>query len=144
MEKMTWSKPMAVAEQFMPNEYISACFYIACDYAGQTINVNGHRQEHTKNSNGTGCGWENNQAITVLRGDIQSDSGATLRITELNTRWGDLQCYFVPSEHAQSPRSETVSGVNVGDTIYWVTNVGYWMSHKGTVTYQDANRPQHS
>lgn len=25
MEKMTWSRPMAVAEQFMANEYISAC-----------------------------------------------------------------------------------------------------------------------
>lgn len=150
MEKKTWSKPMAVAEQFMPNEYISACFYIRCDYAGQTIYANGHSQSHTKNGNGSGCGWENNMVFTVLSGDIQSDAGATIRITELNTRdWlgrptGDKVCYFVPSEHAQEPRSTTISGVNVGDTIYWVTDVSYWMSHKGTVTYQDANRPQHS
>ena len=25
MEKMTWTRPVAVAEQFMPTEYISAC-----------------------------------------------------------------------------------------------------------------------
>ena len=25
MEKMTWSRPMASVEQFMPNEYIAAC-----------------------------------------------------------------------------------------------------------------------
>ena len=25
MEKMTWTRPMATVEQFMPNEYIAAC-----------------------------------------------------------------------------------------------------------------------
>ena len=25
MEKMTWTRPVAAVEQFMPNEYISKC-----------------------------------------------------------------------------------------------------------------------
>ena len=25
MEKMTWTRPVAAVEQFMPNEYIAAC-----------------------------------------------------------------------------------------------------------------------
>lgn len=140
MEKKIWTKPVAAVEKFNPSEYIAACFYIACDYSGQTLNVNNHNDYHSP----TGCGELENQAITVLSGDINSEAGATISITELNTRWGDLQCYFVGEEFATSPRETTISGVNAGETIYWVTNVGYWMPHKGTVTYSDANRPNHS
>ena len=138
--KKNWTKPVANVEEFAANEYVTACYYIGCDYAGQNIWVNGHYQRHDPD----GCGNKENQAITVHAGNIRKDYGATISITELNTRWGDLTCYFVPQEHAQSPRTETISGVSIGDEIYWVTDVGYWMTHKGTVQITDVNHPQHS
>lgn len=144
--KKNYVTPRIVSEEFAANEFVSACFYIACDYSGQTINVNGHSQKHSA----SGCGDLTNQAITVHSGSLQNQStGATISITELDAvvggrPVGDLKCYFVPSEHAQSPRNERISGVSTGDTIYWVTDVGYWMSHKGTVHYTDSNRPNHS
>lgn len=141
--KKNYVTPRIVSEEFAANEYVSACFYIACEYSGETININGHSQRHSA----TGCGKATNQAITVHSGTLQS--GATISITELNAKvlgrpTQDLPCYFVPSEHAQSPRNKRISGVKDGETIYWVTDVGYWMSHKGTVHYTDSNRPNHS
>ena len=143
--KKTYEKPMMIGETFVADEYVSACYYIKCAYSGQTINVNGYNQKHSP----TGCGDLKNQAISVKSGDIQSENGATISITELDAYVlgrpvGDLPCYFVPREHAQEPRSTTISNVKAGETIYWVTNVGYWMSHKGEVTYEDDNRPNHS
>ena len=31
MEKMTWTRPVAAVEQFMPNEYIAACWWVNCN-----------------------------------------------------------------------------------------------------------------
>lgn len=148
--KKNYVKPMILGEEFSPDEYVSSCFYIACSYAPGRYN----NQTHSKDSDGTGCGWETNQAISVLSGDIQDVNGATISITELNVKIngeyvGERQCYFVGSEGATTGRSETLSGVNAGEEIYWVTNVGLgnytiWMPHKGTVTYTDSNRPNHS
>lgn len=151
--KKRYTKPTIIGEQFSPDEYVSACFYIACDYApgyGPAGSSQwGSKPYHSLDADGTGCGHATNQAITVLNGDIQQEEGATISITELNVKIngnleGERQCYFVASEGATSPRSETISGVNAGETIYWVTNVGYWMPHKGVVKYSDSNRPNHS
>ena len=145
--KKEWVRPSATIQQFEADEYVATCFYIACEYGGTTINLNGYNQKHTKLDNGSGCGHAKNQAISVLNGDIQT--GATISITELNCRdWlgnpvADKSCYFVGSEFATDPRENTISNVKVGDTIYWVTNVGYWMPHRGTITYSDTERPNH-
>lgn len=152
--KKHYERPILVGEKFVADEYVSACFYISCDYAPGVGPAGSNSQwgsspYHSMDSDGTGCGHAENQAISVLSGDIQDEAGATISITELNVKIngrdeGERQCYFVGSEGATSPRQETISGVNAGDTIYWVTDVGYWMPHKGVVTYSDSNRPNHS
>lgn len=151
MEKMTWSKPVAIAEQFMPNEYISACFSIACDYgeAGQTV---GGRRHST-----TGCGNPNNQSVTVFKGSFDiPGSVCEIGITEHNViilgqNRGDRTGYFInptdAGEVANRGTERTSTGVN--NTIYWVTNVGLlgndiWMVHKGTINYTKEGRPKHS
>lgn len=152
--KKNYVKPMIASEKFAPDEYVSTCFYIACSYApgvgpaGSNLPW-GSSPYHSKDNDDTGCGHATNQAISVLSGDINSETGATISITELNVKIGgnyegERQCYFVGTEGATSPRSTTISGVNAGETIYWVTDVGYWMPHKGVVQYSDSNRPNHS
>lgn len=144
--KKEYVRPMMMAEEFVADEFVSNCFYIECDYAPGVEQV---YQKHSEDKDGTGCGWKENQAITVLSGDINTTEGATISIKELNVKInnqpsGTRQCYFVDSEYATYPRRETKEGVNVGDTIYWVTNVGYWMPHKGRVVHIDSSTPNRS
>ena len=148
--KKNYVTPAIVAENFVADESVSSCFYIECSYAPGRYNG----QNHSEDSDGTGCGWKQNQAITVVSGDINDPAGATISIKELNVKInnqhvGTRQCYFVGSEGATTGRSSTLSGVNHGEEIYWVTNVGLggftvWMPHKGTVNFQDASHPNRS
>ena len=144
MEKKIWSCPVATVEQFMPNEYISACFYIACDLGAASSG------DHTKNNDSikSGCGWPHNQTITVVSGDIET--GATIRMRELNvvidgTPVGTRTCYF-DNNWSQTQKTN----VKLGDSITWVTNISTvdWfpirMQHTGTFKYIDDSHPLRS
>ena len=148
MEKMMWTKPMAVAEQFMPNEYISVCFSISCDYgeAGDRVGSMQHRQ--------SGCGNPANQSVTVYKGSFDDPNNVCeIGITEHNVKLmgfipvGDRTAYFInPTDAATAPGpgAERIS-TSANNIIYWVTDVETgWMVHKGTINYNDANRPKHS
>lgn len=134
MEKMMWTKPMAVAEQFMPNEYISACFYIACESGNYG---------HSKTEAGTGCRWAHNQVISVLSGDIET--GADVSVREINVVIGgrpsdDRTCYF-----SRNNKNDTVKeNVKLGDRITWYTDVGYSMEHYGTFRLINDDHPLRS
>ena len=125
-----------MGERFSPDEYVSACFYIACEST---------QWDHSKDDDGTGCRWPQNQEITVIDGEITDPEGVTISVIETNVKingnyTSDRICYF-----DRNKRTTTLSGVNSGEKITWYTDIGYYiMEHHGTVQLIDSNRANHS
>lgn len=143
MARKGWVTPKAMVEEFEANEYVAACWEIACivgatgdpdeanpdpynPYSGAT---------HSHNSNGTGCGWADNQYIREIRDGVftvteYGDNILNCRLTK-NSRWQYL--------------SDTISNVDFGDTIYWTTSLGNttWY-HYGTVGVANEDHPNRS
>lgn len=133
MEKRKYEKPMLISEAFIPNEYVAACWYIACDYgiagAWDPEHPGDKNYKHAANPDGTGCGHANNQHIYDL-------SGGGFSITEENTDGlGNLTCTI----------TNGVTNVTEGTVIHWTTTADKrtW-THKGTVHLSDQSRPNHS
>ena len=134
--KKHYVKPMMIGEEFSADEFVSACFYIACESSSTG---------HSKDNDGTGCRWPNNQEITVIDGEITDSAGVTISVIETNVKingnyTSDRICYF-----DRNKRTTTLSGVNNNETITWYTDIGYYiMEHHGTVRLIDENRANHS
>ena len=140
MEKMIWSRPVAAVEQFMPNEYISACWGVACNTtAANAIEdrlhnnpYGGHRSEE--------CGRFDQQAVT---GYISDGEFHATGMIETDTYWGTLNCtLYTDSTFTQVGNWNDVQN---GETIYWVTRYGNNVYHHvGTVQATNANKLKHS
>lgn len=152
MEKMTWTRPVAAVEQFMPNEYIAACFGISCiagaaDGGANTADPHNHQTWgsygtwHTAKSDGSGCGHvynqfiveENNGTYTMIEKNarIAGGSAESLDCTLYTDNWGS--------------RVNSWSSLTQGQTVYWSTQAGYFtMYHYGTVNLLDETRPLRS
>lgn len=131
-KKKAYVKPEMHVEEFTPNEYIAACWYIACDYGIQGgDSKNGYIPQeggggHTMRSGGSGCGWAKNQ---VIKGDLEN-----FKFVEENSGYGKpLDCTI--TGQSDSPLKE-------GSTITWETCNYY--KHKGTVHLKNQTRPLHS
>lgn len=131
-------RPMMTGETFATNEYVAACWYIACDY-GQ--GDNGHRDPidrnlyHNTNSDGTGCGHADNQVIRDI-----SDGMFAMREED---GFGEDYDVLMTRNESWLGLSSTLSGVQVGETIYWTTTAsdGRIWRHKGQVeTTSNVNR----
>lgn len=148
-QKRRYESPRAIADYFVTDNYCtSACYYIACEYGikggnntfssyapWQGLNVNGVRipadstrnEYHTKLNNHTGCGWADNQVVTV-------EGNCVTAINEIN---------------ADGKKSYTGQILTQqGNTVYWTTiggdnNDRVW-SHKGTIETKAANHPNMS
>ena len=151
MEKMIWSCPVAAVEQFMPNEYISACWGISCDYgegAGDNgradpINGNGVEYRHRQMANGQGCGHVSSQAITDRVG-----SDGQFLVIEINSPTGAAELpatlYGTDATYSSAIPFLPLSSITNGMTIYWTTS-GYvsgrritW-HHMGQVIMDDSH-----
>lgn len=130
-----WEKPITVVQEFEANEYVAACWYIACDYGEVGMNDPISGLYHNAYDDGTGCGYADNQVIREVRDGVFSlreedgfGEDYDLRMTR-NANWHGL--------------SETLTNVQVGETIYWTTTAsdGRIWYHKGTVeTTSNVNR----
>lgn len=131
-------RPTMQGEMFAANEYVTSCWYIACDYGEEN-----HRDPisgllHTTNSDGTGCGWAENQVIRDL------DSTSLLFSMREEDGYGEDYDVKMTRNSGYSGLSDTLSNVQVGETIYWVTSSSdgrqKWY-HKGQVeTTTNVNR----
>ena len=145
MEKKIWSRPVAAAEQFLPNEYISACFGVACQYGVEGgedgLPTDPWGRNHTAKADGTGCGHRKNQHVREL-GEV--NGVMQYEMVEADTDgYGTLQCTFTDSNYSNSSRY--AYGLGDGQTIYWTTRVGWvTMRHYGTVDLDDKSRPLRS
>lgn len=150
MEKMTWSKPVAVVEQFMPNEYIAACWAIRCEVphddiipAGQSSTAYDHAGNY-HNTFPTTCGSTSSQYIrsTATKG--------IYTITEVKV-FSRLNCTIYEgmdgNNNYTSAGSTTVAldDSDIGKKIFWTTNyLGGTYHHYGYVSAISDKGTNHS
>lgn len=141
-----WERPMAVVEEFEPNEYVAACWGVACStkeankveqswmlnqWESNYANGQTHSADH--------CGTMTNQWVI----DDNND-GTVDRMVETGTDGlGNLNCTLYADANYNTPAS--FSGVKIGSYIYWTTSSGNrtW-HHQGTVIGTDSSHPNRS
>ena len=135
--KRAYESPVLIFENFSPNEYVAACWKIACDVDSanayeKKIGVpswHRHRAEH--------CGTASNQVIMDANGD------GILEMVEENTdRLGILNC--TPYYDADYTQARDLQNLKSGETLFWETkHYSLVWHHAGTVQPYDG-RPNHS
>lgn len=133
--KRAYEKPMAYAEDFVANEYVAACWGVACSidpankYDKWSSGVD-HRSEH--------CGLDTNQHIYT-----DATGTAVSMIEEGTDGLGNLNCQLYTNGNYN--KTKKYSDVKPGDYIYWTTKSGNrtW-HHQGYVKNTYKNRPNHS
>lgn len=132
--------PRMTGETFAANEYIAACWGVAC----QTIWANGYEQWQGDFDNGVThdmahCGNSSNQVIKV------DENNNPIKMIETGTSGlGDLTCTIFTDERYDTVRD--VSTVEVGNIIFWTTTAsdGRTWNHKGTVFATAEGHPNRS
>ena len=120
-------RPMMTGETFATNEYVAACWYIACDYGqGEHNHYDPYGEYHNAYENGTGCGHAQNQVIR--------ESNGVFRISEEDGFGEDYQMQMTRNSN-WSDLNWTLTDVREGETIYWTTTAsdGRIWYHKGQV-----------
>lgn len=144
-------KPMMNSELFMADEYVAACWYVACNYENanelEKKMLPTNPNNHGKNNYTDGqthaleqCGTSGNQVI------VTDPLNVATGMYEINSKTGvkELVCALYSSTSYDS--TIPYSGVNIGDTIYWTTKLGNGTTwyHQGTVNGVDSNHPNRS
>ena len=158
MEKRIWNTPAAVAEQFMADEYVNACWKIRCEVpwadgdSGSDRDGYGHDLGGHQTSSGT-CGYADSHYIT------QYDNHR-YKIVENSRFYGLLEAEFYNGvfEYNGQKESEltgtwsstlTLTDAHLDEenptAVYWrTTSGGNRYYHYGYVDLDIANRSQHS
>lgn len=132
--------PRMTGETFAANEYIAACWGVACQtswannyewWQGDDRNGVTHDAEH--------CGNSSNQVIKV------DENNNPIKMIETGTDGlGDLTCTIFTNERYDTVRD--VSTVEVGNIIFWTTTAsdGRTWNHKGKVFATAEGHPNRS
>lgn len=143
-KKRKYETPKAIFEKYTPDQSISACYNIACEYGMQGGQNGMHApaehllndiliprdmrkdDTHSKRNNGSGCGWSENQVVEL-------DSDHKVRsLKEINVQnYKTIDCDVILQD---------------GNTVYWTTKAGndrMW-SHMGRISYKNIDRPNMS
>ena len=127
MERLRYETPMMREERFAANEYVAACWQVACRVRGADTHASNqgrqgvtHREEH--------CGTAANQVIH------KNESGYTMTEVKVENQ-DDLPCTITTSDW--QPIALNHDPIN-GETIYWTTsgkmgNTPTTWYHHGTV-----------
>ena len=134
--------PMMSEEVFQAEEYVAACWTVACERAGtQYWQEDAARDvSHNRFNGGKGCGYAKNQVIS-------SAGDGTVKMTEVLTKGqGDLSCTITDSHWNKTTLKE--SDVKIGETVYWTTTATdgtnrVW-HHWGTVQSMGGGNANHS
>ncbi|MCI6522371.1 MAG: hypothetical protein MR448_02880 [Parabacteroides sp.] len=146
MKKKVYQKPLLMSEDFVPQEYVAACWGVGCDVE----TANAYEQSHFAGgettwwdlgcSHASGhCGSSANQVIRDSNNDGRGDEMVEVKTDGLGT----LPCTIYSDATYNYMRS--VSEVKIGDIIYWTTAAGtkVW-HHVGTVFASVPGRPNMS
>lgn len=142
--KRLYETPMACAEEFMPNEYVAACYKLSCKVGDNVKPPYGFKWDEVEYGgvSHSPSGTSGTCADATANRIITNDSGVIVSIDEHNSQqgWisGDLDEWF------------DVNGNKVcdpGDVIYWHTNSNdgtrRW-NHWGYAVATDSSHPNHS
>ena len=137
MEKRNYVKPLLNSEEFIPNEYVAACFKLGCSfeaansYEEQIDNhpIYGHQSGY--------CGNKDNQYVEV------DENGCIEKAYEKHILWGELTIDFYDETYTHKITGnvcvEDASGEPI--TLYWKTSNGDNVyHHRGTITRNAANK----
>ena len=144
--KRKYERPMAYEEVFAANEYVAACYYLACERETRkdlvieskwNSNEYGYDTSHAK-------GYKKNSCTDPAANRIVSDTGFLhgAQVGEYNWNQGWITG-GIDSWIDTDPKGE----LNPGDIVYWHTfstdGKRRW-NHCGTVKQTDPSRPNHS
>lgn len=134
--KKKWEEPKILVQEFMPNEYVAACWGVACSVdAANKVDKNSDGVTHQRNH----CGLTSNQFL------VDADNNGTPEAMQeiLTDGLGTLNCIVYDSEDYKNRR--LISTVKTGDYIYWTTSAGNrtW-HHQGEVTATVPGHPNRS
>lgn len=139
--KKTWETPKASVQEFEANEYVAACWGVACSVDKANMiekNMNNYNPPHLCHSIDH-CGQKANQVIFDY-----DNNGTADRMIETGTDGlNDLSCTIFTDNKYKNQRN--VSSVKSGETIYWTTSAGskIW-HHVGTVYETVPGHPNRS
>lgn len=136
-----WETPKVTVQEFEPNEYVAACWGVACD----VVLANDYEQKHGFWDHGNvshaleNCGNSSNQVVY----DYNDDGVADAMIETGTDGLGNLRC----SIYTDGTYSNTMSikNVKINSYIYWTTSAGNrtW-HHQGTVKATADDHPNRS
>lgn len=145
--KKRWVEPRVQVEEFMPNEYVAACYQLACQRGPENSLTYGDHWNSPEKGNvshsplGTldTCGDPSANRV------ITDDGGLFQSVGEYNGEQGWLNGGLDRILN-QAGSADTI---DPGDVIFWHTNASgkgdnrKW-NHWGVVQQQDPNHPNHS
>ena len=141
MVRKSWETPRAMVEEFEANEYVAACWGVACevDWANDYERWEGDIS-HGVTHDTAHCGNARNQVIY----DYNNDGVADAMIEEGTDGLGNLSCEIYSDPRYSRPLN--ISEVKSGMTIYWTTSSsdGRTWNHTGKVFDEYPGRPNHS
>lgn len=147
MKKM-YEKPMAFEEAFVADEYVAACYYLACERGSHGWNGNNdkwggipesrYKVSHSSIGTKGTCGDKTANRVITDNGDIFKN------VQEHNGQQGWINGEFCGYDNNDNDHPE----LSPGDTVYWSTFSNEtpprrW-NHYGTLELADANHPNHS
>ena len=127
--KTKWITPRTEIETFIPNEYIAACWGVACDW----YDANQQETRPGVTHDAAHCGALGNQIVY----DDDNDGRADRMIETGTDGLGDLDCHIT---------NMNIHNVQVGSFIRWITRAedGRIWHHFGTVENKVPNHPNAS
>ena len=139
-------KPMMESEVFAANEYIAACFQLACGRGSDpSLPYGSHWQTDERgNVSHSTIGTPNTCGDATANRVITDDGGVFQSVGEYNGEQGWLNGgldYILQMDGNNT--------VDLGDVIFWHTETNGWFkkrkwNHWGVVQQQDPNHPNHS
>lgn len=134
--KEKWMAPKTMIEEFTPNEYVAACWGVACNWSEANNYETLHPYKPDPVSHAAdACGLSSSQYLVDDNKDGKPDA-----MYENSSDLGNLQCtIYTDGNYNQIIRN--ISQIEVGDYIYWTTRSGrrVW-HHQGQV---EATVPGH-
>lgn len=142
MKKM-WSEPRIAVQEFVPNEYVAACFKLACGRGSDpSLPYGSHWQTGERgNVSHSTIGTPHTCGDASANRVITDDGGFFQSVGEFNGEQGWLNGGF--DYILQKDGNNTV---DAGDVIFWHTTAsdGRKWNHWGVVQQQDPSHPNHS
>lgn len=145
MEKMNWKEPQIMVDCFQPDEYVAACFQLACLRGPDNQIPYGDlwsSSEYGMDIRHSVYGTPNTCSDVNANRVVTSDGGIFESVGEFNK----IQGWIDGGVDVILDKNE--NGItDAGDIIYWHTlsadRTRKW-NHWGVLEQQDSNHPNHS